>query len=432
MKTKTIMREAAVLLLTALMVFSSVTVLANTNISSTPSTPVKPAGRSLVWDNNILYHGHLGGIIVAIYHPDGTGTGMPADDFQFSQQTTVNGVFWQGGYFQCELAQGFKDYGWSWHVIFWEDDGSGEHPADPPIYNETFTNASIPHTFWYNYTRPDNGRQYIVYNYTLMDIPPITFNANTKYWVSFIGEGLPFPQSAWVRHNESYGGILLHESMIRAPAWGYPDWTFMHVLAPDLLNHDLNFQLFAAAADTDPPYTTCALNGSMSGGVYVSPVTATLTAIDNGSGVASTMYKVDSGNWTPYAGPFVVSTLGAHVVTFYSTDNAGNKEADKQVSFTIASPIAITIKGGFGITATIKNVGPTTLTNIDWKIQLTGGFILLGKSKTGTIASLAPAATSPAKDMVFGFGKTAIAVTAGDASADATGTVILFFVIGVK
>jgi hypothetical protein len=36
------------------------------------------------------------------------------------------------------------------------------------------------------------------------------------------------------------------------------------------------------------------------------------------------------------------------------------------------------------------------------------------------------------KDFVFGFGKTGIAVTAGDASASSTGTALLVFVIGVK
>jgi hypothetical protein len=198
------------------------------------------------------------------------------------------------------------------------------------------------------------------------------------------------------------------------------------------LPHDLNFQLFGTAqTDNEPPYTTCKLNGSMSGGNYVGPVTATLTAIDNDSGVAFTMYKVDAGDWMTYAGAFIVSGIGDHMITFYSQDNAGNKEADKTVSFTIISPIAITLKGGLGITATIKNVGPTTLTNIDWKIELTGGLIILGKSKTGTIASLASAATAPAKDFVLGFGKTTIAVTAGDGSASGSGTVLLIFVMGV-
>jgi hypothetical protein len=426
MNKKNIKTEAAVLLLAALMVFSSVTVLANTNISSTPAKPTEPTRDGLVWDNNILYHGALGGIIVAIYHPDGTGTGMPADDFQFTTVTQVNGVFWQGGYFQTESAQGNKDYGWPWHVIFWNDDGTGEHPADPPIYNETFQNASIPHTFWYNYTRTDvtPPRQYYVFNYTLMDIPTITFDANKKYWISIIGEGVPFPQSCWVRHNETFGGIRLHESMIRAPAWGYADWTAMHVLAPDLLNHDLNFQLFGGApGDTTAPVTTATFLGT-------NPVTVTITATDDMSGVNHTYYNLDAAGYVEYAAPFDVTVPGNHTIFVYSTDKAGNSETPHSYPFTVAPPpIGITIKKGLGITATIKNTGTTTLTNISWKIELTGGLIILGKSKPGTIATLAPAATFKAKDFVLGFGKTNIVVTAGSASATASGTVLLILVI---
>jgi hypothetical protein len=426
MKTNTIFREAVVLLLAALMALSSVTVLANTKISTTPATPVNPAGKALVWDNNILYHGALGGIIVAIYHPDGTGTGMPADDFQFTQSTTVNGVFWQGGYFQTESAQGNKDYGWPWHIIFWNDDGTGTHPADPPIYNETFQNASIPHTFWYNYTRTDVSppRQYYVFNYSLMDIPPITFNANKKYWVSIIGEGLPFPQSCWVRHNESYGGIKLNESMIRAPAWTYPNWTPMHILAPDGLRHDLNFQLFGeATGDTTPPVTTASFSGT-------NPVTVTLNATDDESGVNHTYYNLDSAGYVEYTAPFTVSVPGNHTIMVYSTDKAGNSETPHSYLFTVAQPpIGITIKKGLGITATVKNTGTTTLTNLSCTITLTGGVILVGRTHTEPIASLAPAASQKVKDFVLGFGKVSIVATAGSASANASGTVILIIVI---
>jgi hypothetical protein len=424
MKTKIIMRDAAVLLITALMAFSSVTVLANTNISSTPSKPAEPTRDGLVWDNNILYHGALGGIIVAIYHPDGTGTGMPADDFQFTSDTKVTSVFWQGGYFQCESAQGFKDYGWPWHIIFWNDDGTGNHPTDPPIYNQTFANASLPHTFWYEYTRPDNGREYYVMNYTATLTVPITFTANTKYWISIIGEGLPFPQSCWVRHNESYGGLLLHEAMIRAPAWGYADWTALHVLAPDGLNHDLNFQLFGGApGDTTPPVTTATFTGT-------NPVTVTITATDTQSGVNHTYYNLDSAGYVEYTAPFQVTVPGNHTIFVYSTDKAGNSETPHSYTFTVAQPpIGITIKKGLGITAVIKNTGTATLTNISWKIKLTGGLIIIGGSKTGNIATLAPAKTSNAKDFVLGFGKTKIVVTAGSVSANATGMVLLILVL---
>jgi cytochrome c len=182
--------------------------------------------------------------------------------------------------------------------------------------------------------------------------------------------------------------------------------------------------------DTTPPVTTCALTGTMQGGVYITDVTATLTATDDMSGVNYTMYKIDNGVWTMYSVPFIITGNGEHTIYFYSVDNAGNIETTKTSVFTIQYPLQITIKGGLGITATIKNNGTTDLTGLTWKIELSGGIILIGKTKTGTV-DIAAGSSVTEKDFVFGFGKPTITVTAGDISATATGTVILFFVIGV-
>jgi len=437
MKGKNIKREAAVLLFATLMMFSSWVVIADTNnhlgvSQSTPATPVNPAAKSgLVWDNVVGVHGALGGIIVSVLRPDGDAT--PADDFMFDEPKQIDSVFWQGGYFQCELAQGFKDYGWNWNVIFWSDDGAGDHPASE-IYNHTIYNSSIDHSLWYTWTNVSSGREYWVANYSAQLPVPITFNANTKYWITIQGIGAYPPQACWTRHNNSVGGIKLHESVFKGVLWLYPNWVNLSVLAPDHLPHDLNFQLFGGdVPDTTPPYTTITLNGTMSGGVYTTPVKVTLSAIDNISGVNYTMYKVDSGALTLYNGSFMVTAEGNHTITYYSVDRAGNKETNKTATFTIQFPIQIAIKGGFGITATIKNTGTTILNNISYKIQLTGGTIIIGKKpKTGTITTLAPAQESKVKDIVFGFGKTTIMATAGDASKETTGTVFLFFVLGVK
>ncbi|GAH12804.1 unnamed protein product, partial [marine sediment metagenome] len=50
--------------------------------------------------------------------------------------------------------------------------------------------------------------------------------------------------------------------------------------------------------DTTPPYTEIILDGTMGdNNWYVSVVTVTLNATDEGSGVESTWYRVDSGYW---------------------------------------------------------------------------------------------------------------------------------------
>jgi uncharacterized membrane protein len=144
------------------------------------------------------------------------------------------------------------------------------------------------------------------------------------------------------------------------------------------------------------------------------------------------MYKIDDGTYATYTAPVQVTEVGDHVVYFYSVDNEGNVETEKSESFTVeAPPITITIAGGLGVSATIKNTGTEDLTDIDWTIDLDGSLIFLGKTKSGTIPSLAAGDSVTVKDFVIGLGKTNIAVTAGGSDASAAGTVLLFFVIGV-
>ncbi|MCU0850939.1 MAG: PKD domain-containing protein [Candidatus Thermoplasmatota archaeon] len=99
---------------------------------------------------------------------------------------------------------------------------------------------------------------------------------------------------------------------------------------------------------------------------------------------------------------------------------------------------SLEIKGGFGVTVTMKNNGGIALTDIQWKINLSGGLIILGKMKTGSIDALQPSESETFKNIpVLGIGKTTIQVefTCAEGitgSKSTTGTVFLFFVLGIK
>ena len=92
--------------------------------------------------------------------------------------------------------------------------------------------------------------------------------------------------------------------------------------------------------DTTPPVTTAQLNGAPPVPSYEGPVTATLTASDEvgGSGVESTEYRVNGGDWTAYnpLSPPMFTDPGGYSLEFRSTDVAGNvEEPPGAVDFTI-------------------------------------------------------------------------------------------------
>jgi hypothetical protein len=186
------------------------------------------------------------------------------------------------------------------------------------------------------------------------------------------------------------------------------------------------------ADDTTPPVTTLDLSGTMQDDYYVTPVKVTLTSTDDMSGVKSIMYQIDSEAWTTYSAPFVVSDEGTHTICYYSVDTVGNIEPTKTSTFTIQYTVKITIKGGIGITAIILNNGTTAMNTVSWRINLSGGHIYVGNNKTGSIDTIPAGKSGKAKDVVFGFGKIMITVTADGQTTTATGIVILCFVSGIK
>ncbi len=84
-----------------------------------------------------------------------------------------------------------------------------------------------------------------------------------------------------------------------------------------------------AVADTLPPITT-----SNALPAYNSTATITLTAVDPGSGVAATYWRLNGG--ATQTGTLVTTTtVGSHTLEFWSEDNVGHVEATKSVHFEV-------------------------------------------------------------------------------------------------
>jgi hypothetical protein len=177
---------------------------------------------------------------------------------------------------------------------------------------------------------------------------------------------------------------------------------------------------------------TCEAGGPYTGHVGI-PVQFTGSASGGTSPYTWAWTFGDSGTAATQNPTHTYTAVGTYNVTLTVTDSSKAVVTDTTTA-TISPPapvIAIgNITGGLGISAVIKNVGTADATGVTWKINLSGGFILVGKSKTGT-ADITAGGSVTVKDFVIGFGKTTITVTAGTATKTATGTVLLFFVMKV-
>ncbi|WP_284740840.1 OmpL47-type beta-barrel domain-containing protein [Amycolatopsis sp. RTGN1] len=96
------------------------------------------------------------------------------------------------------------------------------------------------------------------------------------------------------------------------------------------------FVVSDGTGDTTAPVVTAAVAGDRDpSGNYIESATVSLTATDAGSGVASVEYQLDSGGWTAYSAPVVVSAVGMHMLHYRATDVAGNTSAEGMEHFTI-------------------------------------------------------------------------------------------------
>ncbi|MEV0598604.1 family 16 glycoside hydrolase [Streptomyces sp. NPDC050315] len=90
--------------------------------------------------------------------------------------------------------------------------------------------------------------------------------------------------------------------------------------------------------DTTPPDTAAKVEGDKnSDGAYIGKATVTLTATDEGSGVAKTEYSLDGGPYIAYETPVIVDRVGYHSLAHRATDKAGNTSPARTVSFTVAT-----------------------------------------------------------------------------------------------
>jgi hypothetical protein len=149
----------------------------------------------------------------------------------------------------------------------------------------------------------------------------------------------------------------------------------------------------AAAISTQPPTTAASLSGKAgANGWYVGPVTVILaaTASQGGSPVASTTYSIDGGASQTYSAPFTITSDGKHVLTFSSTDSAGNAEQAQTVAVNIdqtAPGVTCSVSPNTLWPPNHKLVNVTATVNVSDATSGPAGFTLTSVTSNGGSAS---------------------------------------------
>jgi hypothetical protein len=157
-------------------------------------------------------------------------------------------------------------------------------------------------------------------------------------------------------------------------------WHTVNVRAWDNTGYNSYYHYGPIGFDTVPPHTTGQASAT-------NPVQITLTATDTSSGVASTVYQLDGGRTKTYGGPFPVSGVGSHTVTFHSTDIAGNVESTETLNFPVGRKTTTAVTSSVNpsqvfqtvtFTATVKAASGTPTGTVTFFIATGAGQSQLG------------------------------------------------------
>jgi hypothetical protein len=257
---------------------------------------------------------------------------------------------------------------------------SNNHPPQTPSTPQGPTSGYTDITYTYTTSSTDQDGDQIYYNWSFMD-----------HYSGWLG---PYTSGASASVNAT---------------WTTPGVKQIRVKARDSVGLESTWSSFLVITITvHAPNKPSTPTGPITGTMNVEYTYSTSTTDPHGDQV---MYGWDwNGDniveeWTSlYNSNTTIQTShswnspGTYAVKVKAKDTYGYESTwSSALPVHIAGPAALTIEsitaGKNTITTTIKNIGGSDATNISWRINITGGFILFVKLNEGTIDSLAPNAT---------------------------------------
>ncbi len=196
-----------------------------------------------------------------------------------------------------------------------------------------------------------------------------------------------------------------------------------------------------------PPATPNTPSGPTTGVTFITYTYTVAVPADPEGQKVFMQWDFGDGNLSTYQGPYTAGDQaqmayawhgpGAYDLRVMAMDINGSKSGWSE-------PLAITINmkprfnvtavnGGIGIHFKVKNTLNQTMTNIVWSVNIKAPLVLICTGMGGVISSLPAGQEATVKTgTLFGFGKITMKITAGDATAQASGFLFGPFVFGVK
>ena len=196
----------------------------------------------------------------------------------------------------------------------------------------------------------------------------------------------------------------------------------------------------------NPPVTPSIPSGPTHGIIDMQYTFSSATTDPNGDQIYY-LFSWGDGTQSDWLGPYTSgntvsaqhswSDAGAYEVRVKAKDvNQAESQFSDSLTITIIvkPPIEIeSIRGGIGISATVKNNVSQPLTNILWEISVSGGLIFKTTGMSGTIPSLAAGnQTSIKTGLILGIGRITISVTVGDGTKTATAFLLGPFILNMQ
>jgi hypothetical protein len=387
MKRKTILKEASVLLIAALMILTCLIVTANTNIRKTSNDKIIVGDSVYIFGFN---HTAVGNAVLTIVNntlvvsnigssgEDGVRISIPQKNLADIGIETIGAGYPYivpiGAYIQS-TARGVLNGVPNQFIQSWR-----EEKTDSANVTLTLNTSGI---------NPKNITTYYYLNETLVN-ETVYENDGTNLW-QWLSDA-----DAWALGNSSKHNKPWHDYSVQKfhdPEGGeYKRFVYD---AKEHPNHDVKVIKLPKPPSHPIEWVTC---------------------------MAS--YSSGNNNDDSYYTEVLLTAALLPALKFVITNETAIYEEP---------PIEITPAGGFGSSAVIKNVGNMTFTNVNWSITLNGSMMFFGQTKSGVIDTLAPGESITIKDpLIIGFGQTGIAVKVGGFEKDAIAFVLLFFTLGVK